>query len=333
MKQLFKTVLAAAFVSLAPLASAETLSIEGGGSASTTGLVPQTFAPYASKAGYDLQVVLDQVLTKSILKVGAGKLDLAVAPPPAFKLMQAGKGPYAKTADQAIELSKKVRALFAFQGSTMHPVVWADSDIRSWDGIRGKRVYIGPPAGAANAQTTGMIEAASGLKEGEDYEGVKLPWGQATQSFQDGQFDMYIAFFAMGSQTVSELGLQRPVRILSLPEGTRDKEDWKTYEDRSGVAGVTIPAGTYGDAVVNAGEDIDATATAMMIVANASLGDEAAYMLTKSYFEALPEIKATNALLRSQDETKPLQGITARLHPGAIRYYEEQGIEIPDNLR
>ena len=67
----------------------------------------------------------------------------------------------------------------------MHPVVWADSGITQWSDLKDKRIFVGPPAGAANSQSTGMVESASNLKADADYEPVKLPWGQATQSFQD----------------------------------------------------------------------------------------------------------------------------------------------------
>lgn len=331
MKTFVASLLIGSAVVATPVAS-QTLSIEGGGSASTTGLVPQAFAPYAAEAGYDIQVVLDQVLTKSIMKVGAGQLDLSVAPPPAFKAMETGIGPYAANADQAKRLAGNVRALFAFQGSTMHPTVWADSGIESWEDVKGKRVFIGPPAGAAASQSSGMVEAASGLELGDDYEGIKLPWGQATQGFRDGQFDVYIAFLPVGSQTMTELGLQRQVRILGLPDGLTGSDAWTDYENRSGVTSVTIPAGLYGEAVVNGDADMEAGATSMMVVAHKDLEEQAAYDLTKAYFEALPEMKASNALLASQDGSKPLFGITAKLHPGAIRYYEEQGIEIPADL-
>ncbi|MEP3046600.1 MAG: TAXI family TRAP transporter solute-binding subunit [Roseibium sp.] len=332
MKHLIKTLVTAASISAASFASAETLSIEGGGTASTTGLVPQSFAPYASAAGHDLQVVLGQVLTKSIMKVAAGKLDLAVAPPPAYAAMTRGAGPYAKIANKAKGMSANVRSLFAFQGSTMHPMVWADAGIESWKDIAGKRVFVGPPAGAAARQTQGMIEAASGLKAGDDYEVVKLPWGQASQGFQDGQYDVYVGFYPVGSQTVSEIGLQRQVRILGLPDNTVGTDDWADYEERSGVSAVTIPAGLYGKAVANGESDLGAAATAMMIVAHKDMDDETAYALTKAYFDALPEMKASNALLATQDGSKPLHGVTAKLHPGAKRYYQEMGVEIPENL-
>ena len=333
MKHILKTLVAAASIGAATLASAETLSIEGGGAASTTGLVPQSFAPYASNVGYDLQVVLGQVLTKSIMKVAAGKLDLTVAPPPAYAAMKRGVGPYAGSADQAKELALNVRALFAFQGSTMHPMVWADSGIESWADVAGKRVFVGPPAGSAASQSMGMIHSASGLKGGEDYEVVKLPWGQAGQGFQDGQYDVYVGYYPVGSQTVAEIGLQRQVRILGLPEGTTSSKAWAEYEAASGVSAVTIGAGVYGDAVANGEADLTATATAMMIVSHKDMSDDTAYTLTKAYFDALPEMKASNALLATQDGDRALHGLTAKLHPGAIRYYEEMGIEVPENLR
>lgn len=315
----------------AAFATAQTLTIEGGGAASTTGLVPQSFAPYAAKAGYNLQVVLNQVLTKSIMKVGAGKLDLSVAPPPAYLLMERGAGPYALQADTAKALAKNVRALFAFQGSTMHPVVWADSGITQWSDLKDKRIFVGPPAGAANSQSTGMVESASNLKADADYEPVKLPWGQATQSFQDGQYDLYIAFFPIGSQTITEMSLQRKIRILSIAPEVFDTPAFKAYEKRAGVSTVAIPANTY-SSIENADQTIHAVATAMMVIANASMPDETAYALTKAYWEALPQMKASNALLASQDDSKPLAGVTAKLHPGAIRYYQERGMTIPPKL-
>lgn len=331
MKHIFASLLAGSMLLAAPL-SAQTLSIEGGGSASTTGLLPQAFAPYAAEAGYNLQVVLDQVLTRSIMKVAAGQLDLSVGPPTAFRAMQRGVGPYAENAEQAMELSANVRSLFAFQGSTMHPTVWADSGIETWEDIRGLRVFVGPPAGAAAAQSTGMVEAASGLVAEQDYEIVRLPWGQATQAFQDGQFDVYIAFFPIGSQSIAELGLQRQVRILGIPDDVVGSEPWAEFEQRSGVAGVTIPAGTYGDAVANGDVALHAGADSMMIVVNVDMDEQTAYDLTKAYFEALPEMMASNALLASQNPDRPFFGITARLHPGAIRYFQEVGINIPEDL-
>ncbi|ANT62687.1 hypothetical protein AYJ57_20140 [Salipiger sp. CCB-MM3] len=314
-------------------ASADTLSIEGGGSASLTGIVPQTWAQFTSGAGYDLQVSLGQALTRSAMKVGAGQLDLAVVPPPAYGAMTRGAGPYAKAADQAKAFSGNMRLLFTFPGGSFHPIVWADSGIESWDDIKGKRVYVGPPAGAAANQARGMVrEASGGFEDGSDYEGIRLPWEASSQAFQDGQFDMYIMSAAVGQQSVQELSLQREIRILGVADDIVSGDGWADYLVDQAVRTDVVPAGTY-QGQINGDEDQNIMVTVMMMGANKDLSDEAAYALTKSFFDNLDAMKSVNALLTRLNTDEPFAGANMPVHPGAARYYEEQGITIPDALK
>ncbi|WNL39059.1 TAXI family TRAP transporter solute-binding subunit [Halomonas sp. PAMB 3232] len=313
-------------------AHAETLSIEGGGSASLTGIVPQAWAQFTPAAGYDLQVSLGQALTRSAIKVGAGRLDLAVVPPPAFNAMQRGVGPYANTAEQAQSFADNLRMLFTFPGGSFHPIVWADSGIDSWDDMAGKRIYVGPPAGAAANQARGMVhEASGGLEDGSDYEGVRLPWESASQAFQDGQFDMYIMSAAVGQQSVQELSLQRDIRILGVPDEVVDSEGWRNYLEDQAVRTEVVPAGTY-QGQVNGDMDQNIMVTVMMLGANKNMSDETAYALTKSFFDNLDNMQSANALLARLNADDPFAGANMPVHPGAARYYEEQGINIPEHL-
>lgn len=330
---LIKSTVLAGVLSISTFAAqAETLSFEGGGSASLTGMVPQSIAPYAAQEGVDLQVVLGQSLTKSIIKVAAGRLDLAVAPPPAINAMKAGVGPYKNTAKQAQKLSGNLRSLFGFFASGMHAIVWADSDIQDWKDLKDKRVFIGPPAGAAAGQSTGMIELATGgYKAGTDYEGVKIPWGSAMQAFQDGQFDMYVGFYPIGSQSLNELSLQRPIRILSISDETIASDSWKAYTDTQVTGLARIPANTY-SGQVNADQQINTAATLMMVVANQKMDNDQAYAITKAFWENIDTMKQANSLMAPIDASQPFTGVNVPLHPGAVRYYQEKGIEIPANL-
>jgi TRAP-type uncharacterized transport system substrate-binding protein len=291
------------------VAHAQSLSLEGGGAASLTGIVPQTYAQFAAEEGLGLQVVLGQTLTRSALKLAAGRIDMAVVPPPAFRAMSKGVGPYADTADQAKQLSGDVRALFGFPGGTFHAIAWADSGIVSWDDLAGKRVYIGPPAGAASA-----------------------PWSAAQQSFQDGQYDVYIASAAVGSQALNELSLQREINILGVPAETVGSDAWADLLVTGALTEAVIRAGTYsGNA--SGGADLISVATSMMMAVHVSMDDETAYNLTKAYWENLEAMMNANALMRSINPDDPFGGMNAPLHPGAARYYEEAGIEIPQNLK
>ena len=85
-------------------------------------------------------------------------------------------------------------------------IVDAESDINSWEDIRGKRVFIGPPAGSFGGQTQALIKAITGMKNGDDYEGVKLGWSAANQSWEDGKFDVFMRPGTMGSAAVDQFG-------------------------------------------------------------------------------------------------------------------------------
>ena len=329
-----KVLAAAAAIAGASLpANAETLSVEGAGSASLTGIVPQTWAQFTSRAGYDLQVSLGQALTRSAMKVGAGQLDLAVVPPPAYGAMTRGAGPYANAAEQAQAFAADMRMLFTFPGGSFHPIVWADSGIESWDDIEGKRVYIGPPAGAATNQARGMIrEASGGMEDGTDYEGIRLPWEASSQAFQDGQFDMFVMSAAVGQQSVQELSLQREIRILGVPDEVVAGEGWADYLVDQAVRTDVVPAGTY-QGQVNGDADQNIMVTVMMMGANAKMSDDTAYALTKSFFDNLEAMSDANALLARIDTSNPFAGANMPVHPGAARYYAEAGIEIPEALQ
>ncbi|MEM9341964.1 MAG: TAXI family TRAP transporter solute-binding subunit [Pseudomonadota bacterium] len=329
----FKTAIAAATLAVsATLAHGQSLSLEGGGAASLTGIVPQTYAQFASEEGIDLQVVLGQTLTRSALKLAAGRIDMAVVPPPAFRAMANGVGPYSENADQAKTLSGDVRALFGFPGGTFHAIAWADSGIASWGDLAGKRVYIGPPAGAASGQIQGLIESASGgLKNEDDYEGIRAPWGAAQQSFQDGQYDVYVASAAVGSQALNELSLQREIIILGVPEEMVGSDTWNEALTRGSLTEALIPAGTY-SGQSNGDKDLTTVATSMMMAVHKDMDDDTAYALTKAYWENLEAMKNANALMRSIDENDVFGGMNAPVHPGAARYYAEIGVEIPADL-
>lgn len=315
----------------AAAAQAQTLELDGGGAVSITGIVPQAMATHTPEEGIDLQVVTGQTLTRSLMRVAAGQLDSSVVPTPAFRAMQEGVGPYASQGDQARQLAENVRALTGLPGSTYHAIAWADSGIESWEDLRGKSVYIGPPAGIASLQITGMIEAASGLVEGEDYEGERAPWSIATQSFQDGHYDVLVISAPVGQQSLNELSLQRSIRILGIPEAVLDTPEWDAYTERAGMTFTTIPADTY-EGQVNADEGLLTASNVMFLAVHEDMDEGVAYRYTKAYRENIEAMKASNALLRAAETEDPFLGVNAPLHPGALRYYREQGVEVPESL-
>lgn len=302
--------------------NAAQIAMETGGVNSVVGLMPQTMASFWAKDGVDVQLATGQTLTKSLLKVATGKLDSAVMPPLAFNALKKGVGPYKKMGDKASALGPNVRSLFGFPASYFHAITWADSGIDTWEDAAGKRIFIGPPAGAANRQIQAMI-AAGGLAK-DRYEGVKAPWNAAQQGFQDGQYDVYVGSYALGSQALVELSLSRKIRILPVKPENRDPDP------SLGMASTVIPANTYPGQVNES--DVIAWQSLMMLAVHKDMSDDMAYKMTKSYFAHTAEMGKNNKLLAHLDGADPFIGVTAPLHPGALRYYKENGISVPAAL-
>lgn len=313
-------VCASSFV--ASVSYAEQIGMESASPNSLLGMVPQAMAPYWSKSGVDIQLSLNQTLTKSLLKLAKGSLDSAVVPPPAFSALQKGVGPYAKMSDKAKELSTNVRGLFTIPGSYYHAITKADSGINSWPDASGKRVFIGPPAGAANQQIIALAKAG-GLSEGE-YEPVKAPWGAATQSYQDGQFDVYVGTFGLGSQSVAELSLANKIRLLGIPG------EMMVPPKGLGMQAVVIPPNSYPGQVNE--EDVITWQTVMMMAVKKGLSDDIAYKLTKTFIENRLTLAESSFNFRDLPITNYFAGVNAPLHPGAVRYYQEIGVDIPAEL-
>ena len=71
----------------------------------------------------------------------------------------------------------------------------------------------------------------------------------------------------------------------------------------------------------------------MFLSVNKDMDDDVAYQLTKAMFENLDDAHSVNQGLAPLTLDNAFVSLGARLHPGAIRYYEEMGVSIPDNLR
>lgn len=312
-------------------ATAETLKAEGGSAAGLTALVPQLLSKYAAD-DHEIRVNVNQTLTRSALKVASGAIDLASTPAGAFARMKAGKGPYKDLGQDAIDASRSIRSLFSFLGGHVHVITYADSGVESWDDLRGKRVFVGPPAGSFSAQTVKLIETITGMKANEDYEAIRLAWGAANQAFEDGKFDVFMRSGTIGSAAIDQFGSAKKFRLLGVPRDIIGTAAWDAYLETPGYAADVLPAGTYANQANN-DEDILASAYVMFISVNKDMDERTAYDLTKAMFENLDDAHSVSDGLAPLTRDNAFVSLGAPLHPGAIRYYEEAGVAIPGNLR
>ena len=329
--------LAAAAVAAAVASGAHTASAQGILKADTTGVggVNHTlFVVLANilqkKAGINMQVNEGQTLTRSALKLGKGKIDIQPLPPVITPWLRKGIRMYKKAPDVAKKAVANIRLIASYGAGVRHYLVWADSGIETFDDLKGKRVFVGPPVGGASVVAMAVLRITAGLKADKDYTQVRLPWNGGIQAMQDGKIDVFIRPAGIGAASIEQLGAKRKFRLLSVAPYV-DKPAFRKYLGGGGRVLRKVPAGTYKNQANN-DKDVATDGFRHQLVVNKNLSDDLVYRITRTLFESLPEMHKTAAILSdvSLEDTFSLANVP--VHPGALKYYKEIGKKVPAAL-
>ena len=91
----------------------------------------------------------------------------------------------------------------------------------------------------------------------------------------------------------------------------------------------TVEAGAY----PNLDQDVVTIAQPNFLAVHEDVDEEAVYLITKTMFENLEFLRNIHPATNLMTLETAISGLPAPLHPGALRYYEEAGLDIPDHLR
>ena len=289
-----------------------------------------TFTNQAGKADVDIQVNAGQTLTKSMLKGAKGEIDFFSTVPSLVNLMAGQQRMYEKV-EGAPELAKNIRAILGFKAGVYHPVTLAGSGIEDWADLKGKTIFTGPPAGSASATSEALIKIITGYVAGEDYQAVRLSWGEGYAALADGKIDMMVRPAEIGSANIERFGLSGEFRVLSIPEDKINDAEMQALFGRPGRGMLSFDGGVY-QGQLTSGE-ITALGFTQFIGTHADMSEDAVYAATKAFWENLDEVHATAFFLKEVTPETAFTSVNVPLHPGAARYYDEAGIVIPDALR
>lgn len=326
------TALAGALALTTAQAQAQTLRAESGNPATFNSQLATMMSTLASRDhDLDIQLSTGQNLAMTGVKLGAGRIDLTMIPTELYGYMGEGTRMYGEMGDQAVQAADNLRSLFGFVHGAYHVFTWADSGIESWDNIAGKNVYIGPAASAASTAIERVIHANTGMRPNEGYRAVTLGWGGSGQAFSDGQVDVLVSGSQIGSASIEQYSLVNPIRFLGMSEEGLASDTWQELMATPGMLPVEITNDTYAN-TVNEEETITLLAFTMMALVNQSLDEETAYQLTSTVWDNIDEIRASSPIFDGLTIEEAFIGVDAPLHPGAYRYYQERGVEVPEQL-
>ncbi|MEO0792572.1 MAG: TAXI family TRAP transporter solute-binding subunit, partial [Pseudomonadota bacterium] len=233
-------------------------------------------------------------------------------PPVLVRLAQGGKAMFKGKENPKFA---EIRALFPIPSLTMHFVVRADSGIKSFADMEGKTILIGK--GSFGAREGAKYLKLFGLEGKVTLANVEL--NAAVSALKNKQIDGFVTAGSFPAPNVIEAAASTPIRVISLS----DDQIKQTKRTR-----LVIPAGTY------AGVDGEIVTTSLPVVAHTTtaMDDDTAYALTKAFWSEKAELGNTAAWWNGVTG-EMLANVYGKLHPGAIKYYDEAGITVPDGLR
>ncbi|WP_163266577.1 TAXI family TRAP transporter solute-binding subunit [Chelativorans alearense] len=270
----------------------------------------------------EFQVNATGAATKHFVDAATGKADFLFGSPTINWLLANQLGPF-KSFDNGAELEKQVGMIFSYQIGPYHYVTRADSGIESLEDLHSKSIFVGPPGGAARGVVLRAIEEVAGITP-EDMDVQSFGFDAAIQAFQDDKIDVIVLPTNVPSPAIQQFALTKKIRILDVDV------DKMTINASTGGTVNTLAPDAYGDSQVN--QTPTRTHGAMVnFSAGMHVDEETVYQVTKAIWDHLDEIHETAQWLPNTiTREAALELVAGRLHPGAERYYREQGWDIPE---
>ena len=233
-------------------------------------------------------------------------------PPVLVKLAQAGKAMFKGKSNPKFN---NIRALFPIPSLTMHFVMSAESGVSKFSDLEGKTILLGK--GSFGAKEGAKYLKLFGLEGKVKLANVEL--NNAVPAIKNRQIDGFVTAGSYPAPNVIEAAAGIGVTLISLS----DAQVKKSKRTR-----LIIPAGTY------PGIDTDTVTTSLPVIAYtiSNMNNETAYQLTKTYWNQIASMGKTFPWWNGVSG-KMLTNIYGKIHAGALRYYDEAGINVPSANR
>jgi TRAP transporter TAXI family solute receptor len=215
-----------------------------------------------------------------------------------------------------------VRTLMVLYPNRMHVVTVEGTGITKMSDLKGKRVSTGSPGSATEVMAFRLIEAA-GLNKDKDLKRERLGVAESVNAIKDKKIDAFFWVGGLPTAAVTDLAATPGVKIKMIDHANLVPAMNKKYGNL--YVQDSIPKETYSGMTAD-----NKQATVMnILVANANLSDQTAYNIVKTIFDkraALIAVHKESANFKLENQTAAASPIP--WHPGAIKYFAEQGIKL-----
>ncbi|MEZ8233451.1 TAXI family TRAP transporter solute-binding subunit [Vibrio splendidus] len=234
-----------------------------------------------------------------------------------------GLGPYEKSGSQ-----KQLRSVSMLWQNVEHFIVRSDltetGTMSDLENLNGKKFSIGKKNSGTENSGRQIMQGLS--VNPEQFKLAFMGYGGSASALQNGTIDGMNtpAGVPVGAVTQAFAALGEDIQILSftdaqIKQANGDYNIWTKYE---------IPANTY----PGLDKPITTIAQPNFLAVREDISEEDVYQLTKAIYENLPFLQGIHKATKAMALEKGIAGLPVPLHPGAARYYQEVGIDIPSEL-
>ncbi|MDV2856374.1 MULTISPECIES: TAXI family TRAP transporter solute-binding subunit [Oceanimonas] len=270
--------------------------------------ISQLYDEHIPDSKVQVQATRASVENLSLLQKGRGEIGFALAD----SVADAWNGE--KEAGFPAPL-KKLRAVGATYSNYIQIVARADSGITSLEDLKGKRISVGAPRSGTELNARTIFKAA-GLSYDDFSRTEYLPFGESVELMKNRQLDATLQSAGLGMAAFRDLASHAPVVFVAIPEALVAGIENDAY--RPGL----IPAGTY----TGQDSDIPTVAISNLLITHEDVSDDTAYQMARQVFENLPALRNAHNAANGIEPEGAVKGLPLPLHPGAERYYREQGL-------
>jgi len=214
--------------------------------------------------------------------------------------------------------NKDLRAVFSVHPEPFTVVARADSGIKNFQDLKGKRVNIGNP-GSGQRGTMEVVMGALGWTKKDFKLASELKSAEQSKALCDNKIDAMVFTVGHPSGSIKEASTSCDSVLVNVTGPEIDK----LVKDNDYYRTATVPGGMYRGTP----DDTMTFGVGATFVTSAKVPENVIYNVVKAVFENFDQFKKLHpafSVLKKEEMIK--DGLSAPLHDGAVKYYKEAGL-------
>jgi len=210
-----------------------------------------------------------------------------------------------------------LRAVYSVHPEPFTVLARKEAGITKFEDFKGKRFNVGNPGSGTLASMEQLLDAM-GWKKSDFSVAAELKADEQGTALCDNKIDGFYYGVGHPSAAIQDPTTACGAKLIPMTGSAIDKllKEYPYY------AVATIPGGMY----ANNPSPTTTYGVLATLVTSSKVSDDTVYALVKATFENFDEFKKLHPAFANLDPKHMIKdGLSAPLHPGAVKYYKEKG--------